>query len=309
MRRSDSTDKPLTVEVVRDALAGAGFPVAAADLRLDRREDRWAVSLPGDRMAWFPANGRGRERLEVERRVLGLLNDRCGFATPKVLAVGEGGFDVRALVPGVVDPWAYYARVKTDEALAVSIGRSVAAILADQHGAVVRADVEGWLDGVANWPLPRAQLEAQLPRVIDDADLLARIGRGVARYFETPVAEADRALVHTDLGLHNMAFDPETDAVNGVFDYDSAAWADRHHDFRYLIFHAASDATLDAAIETYEAATGLALHRDRILLYNAAAAIGHLANRMGHGADENVSGRTLAEDLDWTDWALKRVGF
>src|SRR5580704_9433782 len=107
MRRSDSTDKPLTVEVVRDALARAGFPVAAADLRLDRREDRWAVRLPGERMAWFPVNGRGFARLEVERRVLGLLNARCGFATPRVLAVGEGGFDVRALVPGVVDPWAY----------------------------------------------------------------------------------------------------------------------------------------------------------------------------------------------------------
>jgi aminoglycoside phosphotransferase (APT) family kinase protein len=51
-----------------------------------------------------------------------------------------------------------------------------------------------------------------------------------------PVAARDRALVHGDLGLHNLALDPETDAVNGVFDYDGAAWADRHHDFRYLPF-------------------------------------------------------------------------
>jgi len=43
-----------------------------------------------------------------------------------------------------------------------------------------------------------------------------------------PVAARDRALVHGDLGLHNLALDPETDAVNGVFDYDGAAWADRH---------------------------------------------------------------------------------
>jgi aminoglycoside phosphotransferase (APT) family kinase protein len=44
-----------------------------------------------------------------------------------------------------------------------------------------------------------------------------------------------RVLVHTDLGLHNVAVDPETKEVRGVFDYDGAAWADRHHDFRYLV--------------------------------------------------------------------------
>src|SRR2546427_4524466 len=34
-------------------------------------------------------------------------------------------------------------------------------------------------------------------------------------------------------GFHNLAIDATSLAVSGLFDYDGAAWADRHHDFRY----------------------------------------------------------------------------
>jgi hypothetical protein len=63
-----------------------------------------------------------------------------------------------------------------------------------------------------------------------------------------PLGPEDRALIHGDVGLHNLALDPATDAVNGIFDYDSAAWADRHHDFRYLLFDAEREDMLDSAL-------------------------------------------------------------
>ena len=66
----------------------------------------------------------------------------------------------------------------------------------------------------------------------------------------------DRALVHGDVGLHNLAFDPQSDTINGIFDYDGAAWADRHNDFRYLLFDVAREDMLDSALEVYEPATG-----------------------------------------------------
>jgi aminoglycoside phosphotransferase (APT) family kinase protein len=44
----------------------------------------------------------------------------------------------------------------------------------------------------------------------------------IEEYEGVAVDPADRALVHGDLGLHNLALDP-ADAVNGVFDYDGAA--------------------------------------------------------------------------------------
>jgi aminoglycoside phosphotransferase (APT) family kinase protein len=117
----------------------------------------------------------------------------------------------------------------------------------------------------------------------------------------------DRVLVHADLGLHNIAVDPVTADVRGVFDYDGAAWADRHHDFRYLIFHFAHEEALEAALAIYEPSVNCALDRTRIRLYNAACAIGFLANRSGVPAHEKSCGRTLAEDLSWVHNALAHL--
>jgi aminoglycoside phosphotransferase (APT) family kinase protein len=89
----------------------------------------------------------------------------------------------------------------------------------------------------------------------------------IERYEAVPVGVKDRALVHGDVGLHNLAFDLATDTVNGIFDYDSAAWADRHHDFRYLLFDVDREDMLDSALEVYEPATGRQISRDRVRLY------------------------------------------
>ena len=71
-----------------------------------------------------------------------------------------------------------------------------------------------------------------------DPGLLRAIERVLRRYEDAASATApgDRVLVHGDLGLHNIALVPGTDEVAGVFDYDGAALADRHQDFRYLVF-------------------------------------------------------------------------
>jgi hypothetical protein len=74
--------------------------------------------------------------------------------------------------------------------------------------------------------------------------------------------------------------------VRGVFDYDSAAWADRHHDFRYLVF----------SFERED--------RRRIWLYNAACAASFLAFRRGVPPERKWCGRTLDEDLRWVRRAL-----
>jgi len=136
----------------------------------------------------------------------------------------------------------------------------------------------------------------------------ARVDRLAAGH-DLGTRQEDRALVHADFGLHNIVVDPATGAVNGVFDYGSAAWADRHLDFRYLVFAAVPDALLDAATTAYCEVTGVVIDHHRVLVCNALAAIGHLADRVGHGEDEHIGGRTLAGDVRWTEWALKRAGF
>jgi aminoglycoside phosphotransferase (APT) family kinase protein len=168
--------------------------------------------------------------------------------------------------------------------------------------------VEGWLPRTLQWPAPLELVESRLAAVVPDRpDLAAAASEILARYHALPVAAGDHALVHTDLGLHNLAFEEDGISVAGVFDYDSAAWGDRHHDFRILIYDLERPGLLAAAVESYERATGIALSPERILLYNAVVAFGYLADRLGSRPEERPCGRTLHEDLGWCEWAAETV--
>ena len=72
----------LTPATACRALREAGFPHPAEGLRIDAREERWAVTLPDGHIAWFPASEAGATRLAVEPRVLGLLVKRCSCRVP-----------------------------------------------------------------------------------------------------------------------------------------------------------------------------------------------------------------------------------
>jgi aminoglycoside phosphotransferase (APT) family kinase protein len=259
-------------------------------------------------MAWFPASEAGTRRLAAERRVLRLLAERCSFQAPRLLAVSDQGFDVRRMVPGRTDPWGLFRRCRMDAGLARRIGRSVGAILAEQHASFGDADVAGWLPGRLSWPQAGDWIRARLPDVVDDAALVQRTSLAIERYEAVAVEPINRVLVHGDVGLHNLALDPDTDAVNGIFDYGGAAWADRHHDFRYLVFDVGRHDMLDAALEVYQPATGVAIDRARLQLYNLACAISYLAFRLGTPAEQKSCGRTLAEDLRWVRGGLEEVG-
>jgi len=257
----------LTPAAACRALREAGFAHRAEALRIDAREERWAVSLPDGRIAWFPGSEAGAMRLAVERRVLGLLSKRCSSPVPESLFVSNSSFDVRRMVPGRCDPWGLYRRCQADRQLAQKIRRAIGQILVEQHTRIVEADAVGWLRQHVPWPETGAWIGERLPRVIDDRGLIRSLADVIEEYEGVAVNPADRALVHGDLGLHNLALD-QADAVNGVFDYDGAAWADRHHDFRYLLFDVERDDMLDAALRIYEPAVTRSLDRNRIRLYN-----------------------------------------
>lgn len=290
-------------------LAEAGVQIAPGRVRVEPRDNRWAAHLPDERMAWFPMNAAGAQYLAREARVLELLAARCHFAVPRVLFASPAGWQLRRMVSGVCDPWGLYRRTRQDRGLARRTGQSIGAILAAQHAAVQAADVAGWLPEGPPWPEPLEVIRTNLPRVIDDAAMLRRIGHALSRYEAMEAGHADRVLVHGDLGFHNLALDPATDAVCGVFDYGDASWSDRHQDFRYLVFpEGADEAELDGALDAYEPIMGVRLDRSRIRLCNAACAIGFLAHRAGAPPNARPCGRTLAEDLDWVQWALLRIG-
>jgi hypothetical protein len=297
----------LTAEAACEALRSAGMTCSPEDVQIVAREERWAVLLPGARIAWFPASELGSKRLAVERRVLRLLAERCSYQAPRILFVSACGFDVRQMVPGRCDPWGLFYRCKADLRLAQGIGRSIGAMLVEQHAKITETDVADWLPRHVAWPEPGHWICERLPRVVSDHALIRRMEQVIERYEAVPTGAKDHALVHCDVGLHNLALDPATDRVNGIFDYDSAAWADRHHDFRYLLFDEDREDMLDSALEVYEPAMARQISRDRVRLYNTACAINYLAFRIGTPPDQRSCGRTLAEDLRWVHTALSKV--
>jgi aminoglycoside phosphotransferase (APT) family kinase protein len=156
--------------------------------------------------------------------------------------------------------------------------------------------------------MPGEWIRARLVRVTSDRELIAGADMVIAKYEALSIPDADRALVHTDVGFHNMVIDPDSIKPCGLFDYEGAAWADCHHDFRYLIFDLDRFEILDAAIAGYEAVANRRIARSRVLLYNAACAITFLADRAGTAPpEERPCGRTLAEDLRWAKRAISWV--
>jgi aminoglycoside phosphotransferase (APT) family kinase protein len=258
-------------------------------------------------MAWFPKNQNGLKRLLREARVLGLIARHCRFQVPVVIHQSPAGWQLRQPVPGAVDPFPIYGRVKTDAGLAKAIGTAMGRVLADQHCNVPVSELSGWLPSRPSWPPPKSEISRDLARVTDDADLIGQCLSLIDRYLDAESAVRERVLTHSDFGFHNLVFDDTRKAIVGAFDYDDAALTDRHYDFRYLLLDIENDALLDAAVTAYVAAGGRPIDRRRVALFNAASAIGFLAFRAGFGPDEKPAGRTLAEDLAWTRLALDRA--
>ncbi len=147
---------------------------------------------------------------------------------------------------------------------------------------------------------PRAWIDERRPGVVDRSvrDAAARV---LDACEDVNVAGEDRVLTHGDLGLHNITVDAATDDLIGVFDYDSASWADRHHDFRHLLFDDTNEVMLEAALREYEPAAGRTLNRPRIRLYNSA--VSFLAYRHGVAATEQARRTHLGRGF-----ALVRIG-
>jgi aminoglycoside phosphotransferase (APT) family kinase protein len=305
-----TTYDSLSPEIAASALTTIGVDVDPAGLHLERRGEKWLVRVDGERIAWFAATESTLGNMERDRRLLRLLETRCRFRAPRVLAqAADGSFDVRLMVPGVHDPYAAFYRVRDDADAAALVGTALGAILGDLHTNVAASDVAGWVPARSNWPEPRRWIADRLPQVVADRALHARADTVIARYEAVlgDVADADRALAHTDFGFHNISIDPTRLSVHGVFDWESACWADPHLDFRYLVFDVDRFHLLDATLAEYESRTGRRIARERVMLYNAACAISYLAFRAGVAPNERWCGRTLTEDLEWTARALDRV--
>ena len=286
------------------ALVEAGLRVDPAAIELLPRDDRLAVRLPENRMAWFRGNAKGLRRLERERRVLGLIARHCQFAAPRTLYASDAGWEVRDLVAGEFNPAKVYERAKTDRSFARTVGQGLGSILVQLHTEIAtEALSDGWLPVRPSWPPPLTFAEQRLPEVTDDRALIERGLNLLTRYEAAEDAIVERVLGHTDLGFHNAVIDPVSGVVGGVFDFDGAAYCDADHDFRYFLLDDEDETLLEAAVSVYEPATAKTIDRDRVRLLNAARLLSGLPSRRlrERSASRAYAGRRPALDIDGFD--------
>lgn len=293
-----------TMQGARAALLRAGLVQRPEELEFRAGESYFAVPLPNDKMAWFPTTAEGQRRLVKERRVLRLLEEHCHFSAPRVLQEDETGWDLRTFVQGTVCPTGVLKRVQADPKLAHLLGEDLGRVLVEQHTCVPPEELEGWLPRVKDWP--RSEDLSRLPEIVQDANLLGRINLALER--RAAIRDDHPVLVHADLGVHNIVVDPDTLRLAGVIDYEGAGFGDRHQDFAFMVFQQQEEPMLAGALSAYEPATGMKIDRERVLLLNAVAAIGFLGFRYGHPPEEAWCGRTLVQDLAWTQKALAIAG-
>jgi aminoglycoside phosphotransferase (APT) family kinase protein len=290
---------------IRRRLAALGVESDDA-VTADVRDDVVIVPL-GDRFAFLAIGDDGLRRLVRERAVLVALHGRVSFDVPEVLRVADDGrADLRRGVIGtILGPDEMFAGL--DAGRSRILGDGIGRLAAELHRAVDPDAMAGVLPDRPSWPEPTPWILERIPDVVDDPPLCREIADALAIFDAFVPPASDRVLVHTDVGLHNLVVDPRTWAVRGIFDFEGAAIADRHWDFRHLCWTHDRLATLDHAIAAYASGTRVELDRDRILLYNAATAFTYLAFRRGVPPAVRWCGRTLAEDLGWTRWALTNV--
>jgi aminoglycoside phosphotransferase len=279
-------------ETVATALrAHAGLSIAPESIKLERRSWRWFAALPEDRILFVTDNPDCAVKLAREGRLLTLLASRVEFGLPKLHDVDPTlGLQVRSLVPGAQlsgdGREREFAELPQGARLAEELGRALAEI----HGAFTAAEARalGFTEAESLLP-PADALAARMGGRLSDPSIAATFAALLELYRTVTPARADIVLVHGDIWGGNLAVDPETGALNGLFDFADAGLADRHLDLMYI--HSFGPTFTERLFRTYEAETGTAVSLQRTALYHAIAAFSALADMANQGEDNLLDQR------------------
>ncbi len=279
---------PITAESVASALRTlVGLNVPPAQIELERRHERWVARLPNDCLIFIADTPAATARLAREGKLLELLRPRVSFGVPRI-RYADATMQVRILVPGSQVGGGRertFAALPQAKRLADDLGRA----LGELHGALTEKEAEefgpAFIDALPDGVALRVRLEGKL----QDARVAEAFDRLLDLYSVYAPPARDLALVHGDLWGGNMAVDPDTGALMGLFDFDDSGVADRHVDFMY--FHSFGDEFARRALSVYAATSGRDASWERVATYHAIAAFAALADIRGKGEDHLLQRR------------------
>jgi aminoglycoside phosphotransferase (APT) family kinase protein len=273
---------------------------------------RWVAHLSDQRIACVVDTANARQRLARERQLCHLLADRVHFGVPRVEWVDpHGNWDIRLKVPGeaglTLTYTKHHQRILDEPAMAQRTGQRIGQILGELHSVITPEEARQLAPSEPPLATSIERTRVNMAIGIDATALKAQVQEVFARFDALEIGDDEVVLVHGDLGSHNVAFEPETSEVLGVYDFDAIACVDRHWDFKYL--HSYTPSFRQEVLEAYCRHTGIIPDPQRITLYHALTALAYLAWRVdAPEAHDRLSGRDKAGAYRWVRqavaWAL-----
>lgn len=247
------------------------------------RHWRWVAVLP-DRVVFRADNAEAWRRLELEAEVITRFRAAAGSLIPAVKArdaiartqtreriEGLTGHAVEHLVLGVrgelSDLDRYHERCPLSSAgsrLAHDLGRTLARLHRSlrAHEAVAL--------GLARSPPKLSDRTAEILRSHVQSPMLEHGLISARTWLATRTI--DDVVIHGDPHFHNLAVDPTTGALRGIFDFDEIARGDRAQDLAYL--HSSGVPFARAALRAY-AEVGPSVDEDTVARYHVVLALDH----------------------------------
>jgi aminoglycoside phosphotransferase (APT) family kinase protein len=236
-------------------------------------QDRCVVEINDSLILKFPLREETGEWMAREHWVLNALQGRISIATPTPVFVAQQVFCYGyQKVPGILltdeHYWALTTRQKQHLALAI------AHFLSELHGLldVVEAAAAGLRppdDPLSSW-----QLRQRLLPLLEQSQYVSLVEQILDRYQQIESISKHEVVLHGDLHGWNIALDPATNQLVGVFDFNGTCIGDPHLDFRYFFY--TDPPLLESVLAHYQAMSTRTLSLTRCILYAAATDLSDL---------------------------------
>lgn len=278
-----SPSSPVSPEALALALRNAGF-ASPEVIDLEWRAWRWVGEVDEDLIVFIPPSGEAARRLSIEADLLDLIGNRVHLQLPQVLyRHPDSGMQVRRKVPGIqISPGEepLFGGTAHGLALAKDLGEAIA----DLHSCTTPE--EGLAIGLSSVEPSRFSPDAivALQEETAKSDHLDSLRRLLAIHRDEPPSKSDVVVVHGDIWRGNMAIDPKTWGLIGLFDFDDCGLADRHFDLRYA--HSFGEDFAALCFAAYSAKSGAVISARRTAMYHAISAF------------ESLHEATLSEDAE-----------
>ena len=274
------------------AAVRAAFPSVRADEIVVLGEGWASIALEAAGIVFrFPRNAAAAASLRREAGVLAAIRPAATLPVPDLtLHEGPPLFSSHPKIPGdqlLTPRYDALPGVARDR-----LAAGVAGFLAGLHALPAGRMTAAGAVHVAKWPDADEILAGAGPAL--PAELRAWAEETVAAWREMPADPHGEVFGFFDAHGWNMAFDHETQALNGIYDFGDSGFGELHREFVQPALISPDFARRLA--DAYEAGTGRPLDRRRIAILTGVLRLAELA---GHAGDPAHAPGMIANVAAW----------